>query len=300
MLKHIVAAFCLALLILPASSVLAEDDSLYVGWKKSLIFDFTTTQTAYSDSWVGGEVGSVNWVSNLNGSASKYLKEWLELRSSLRLSFGQTKTQDEETREWSDWKKSTDLIDFENVGLFDMHAYVDPYAAFRLESQVYDGRNPRKKLYLSPMKLTESAGVARKLYAKDDDLVISRLGLALRQIMRTAITDTISLATTRSTETDGGLESVTDASLTLHEDVKLTSKLSLYKAFFFSESDKVEGTEFEDYWKAIDVNWENIVNVSVTKILTVSLYTQLLYDKELSKRGRVKETVAIGVTFKLI
>lgn len=292
-------ALLLLLSLLLTSTAMAAEDSVYVGWKKSLNFDLTTNQTAYSDSWVGSEVGSINWVSNLNGSASRYLKEWFELRSTLRMSFGQTVTQDEETRDWGKAKKSTDLIDFENVGLFDMDAYVEPYAAFRLESQFYDGRFLTERFYFSPLKLTESAGIARKLYAKKEDLVMSRLGLALRQIFKSA-QDSTTLVTVDSTLTDGGIESVTDANFNLHENAKLTSKLSLYKAFFFSKSDEVKGTEFEDYWKAVDVNWENTLNASVTKILTVSLYTQLLYDKEVSKRGRIKQTVSIGIVVKLI
>ena len=72
------------------------------------------------------------------------------------------------------------------------------------------------------------------------------------------------------------------------------------KALFFSEKDKVAGTPYEDDWKAIDINWENIVSASITKIITVNLYTQLLYDKEVSKKGRFKETLGIGFVFKMM
>ncbi|MEW6413275.1 MAG: DUF3078 domain-containing protein [Candidatus Zixiibacteriota bacterium] len=290
----------LVFLALAVAAQAAEEDSMYVGWKKSLIVDITTTQTAYSNSWVGGEAGSVNWVGNLNGKASKYLKEWFELRSSLKMSFGQTLTQDEETRDWSKPKKSTDLIDFENVGLFVLHKYVDPYVAFRLESQFYDGSHPAKKLFFSPIKLTESAGAARKFYEKKDDFVLSRLGFGFRQIIQKYIADTLTLATESETSTDGGIESVTDASLSLHDNIKYTGKLTLFKALFYSKSDEVKGTEYEDYWKAVDVNWENIISASVTKIVTVNLYTQVLYDKEISKKSRIKETVAIGFVFKMM
>ena len=80
------------------------------------MIDITTTQTGYSNSWVGGEAGSINWVSNLNGSAEKQLHSKFNFKSTLKLSFGQTTTQDAETKDWSRPKKSTDLIDFENVG----------------------------------------------------------------------------------------------------------------------------------------------------------------------------------------
>ena len=289
-----------AIMVIAVGAGAADTDSTFIGWHKSVTADITLTQTGYSDSWVGGEAGSVNWVGNLNGLAEKQLNDWFNFKSTLKMSFGQTLTQDAETKDWSRPIKSTDLIDWENVGLFTLHKYVDPYVAFRLESQFYDGRVPAKKLFFSPLRLTESAGIARKFYKKDEDFVTSRLGLGIRQIFKSVIIDPVTYATTDSTLTDGGIESVTDVKMTLHENILYTGKLTLYKTFFFSKSDAVKGTEYEDHWKAVDINWENIVAASVTKIVTVSLYTQLLYDKEISKKGRFKETVAIGIVFKMI
>jgi len=40
-------------------------------WVTSLVTDLTASQTSYSDSWVGGEAGSISWVSNLNGTVEK-------------------------------------------------------------------------------------------------------------------------------------------------------------------------------------------------------------------------------------
>jgi hypothetical protein len=289
-----------ALILIIPTFVLAQDDTDTTGWNKSLVVDVTTTQTSYSNSWVGGAAGSVNWVGNLNGSAEKQLYHWLDFKSTLKLSFGQTITQDAETKKWSSPKKSTDLIDWENVGLLTLYKFVDPFAAFRLESQFMDATVPAKKLYFTPIKLTESAGISRRFYKKGDDLLSSRIGLALRQIIKTNI-DTLDalLPTVDSTLTDGGIESVTDLNLTLRENLQYTAKLTLFKAFFYSKSDQVKGTPSENYWKAIDVNWENIVTAAITKIITVNFYTQLLYDKEVSKKGRFKETLGIGFVFRM-
>jgi DUF3078 family protein len=298
-MKRFLISFA-AILIL--SAAVSAEDSTIVGWNKSLAVDFTVTQTSYSDSWTGGEAGSINWVSNLNGSAEKQISPKINFRSSLRLSFGQTHTQntDLEDKPWKKPQKSTDLIDWENVGKFTMGWFVDPYVAFRVESQFYDGAVPDHKRWLSPMKLTESAGVAKNLYKKDKDFVSTRLGLGIRQLMVKTFKDMIDYETETLTSTDGGLESVTDAELKLHKNIKYTSKLTLFKALYYSKKDDVVGTVREDYWKAIDVNWENIVSASITKIITVNLYTQLLYDKEVDLKGRWKETLAIGFVFKMI
>lgn len=293
---------CIAVCIL-VSSLAANEKPEPTPWQKTLSIDITTTQTGYSDSWVGGEAGSFNWVSNLNGTAERQFHHDLHFKSTLKMSFGQTTTQDEETGVWSRPKKSTDLIDWENVGRYTFGGFVDPYAAFRLETQFFDARKYDHKIYLSPLKLTESVGFAREIYKKEKDVISSRMGFAFRQIFRG---DIDSLSTpgqyidVDSTFTDGGIESVTDVVMVLSDKAVYTGKLGLYKALFFNKSHEVEGTEFEDDWKAIDVNWENLLAMQLSKIIAVNLYTQLLYDKQISKKGRFKETIAVGFVFKLM
>jgi hypothetical protein len=294
----------LTLILVVSLTVVAQADSTYVGWKKTLAVDITTTQTAYSRAWVGGEAGSFNWTSNLNGSAEKQMSPRTNLRTSLKTSFGQTMIQDEESRTWSKPKKSTDLIDWETMFRFTFtNAVVDPYAAFRFESQFFtplsDTAGNATKAYLSPTKMTESAGIARKLHSQDKDLVITRLGFAIQQIRRKSVDPSSSGSTVKlvtSSSNYSGIESVSDAQLTLSKRVQYTGKLTLYKAFAFSEKEAAGN----DNWKAVDVSWENIIAASVSKIITVNVYTQLLYDKEIIDRGRFKETLAIGFVFKMI
>ncbi len=280
----------------------AKDTTQIIGWKKSLLFDLTTTQTAYSDSWVGGEAGSFTWVSNLNGNAERQFSSKVNYSTVLKLSFGQTHIQDEETKDWSKPKKSTDLIDWDNMFRFTMGGFVDPYAAFRLESQFYTEHTLAvrdKRAYFRPLKLTESAGIAKRIYTgPGTDNVTSRLGMAVRQVIN-SVFDSVTYAPKDDSYSDGGLESVTDVSLTLNKQITYIGKLSFFKALFFSEKDKVEGTEFENDWKAVDVNFENQFNVSVIKVVTVKLYTQVLYDKQVSKKGRFKETLGLGLAYKI-
>lgn len=297
-LKDSCAAVLVLLMITPLA-VAEEPDSS--DWNVSLMLDLTATQTAYSDSWVGGEAGSFNWVSNLNGSAERQFSELFNFKSTLKMSFGQIMTQSIDSAgnmNWSKPAKSTDLIDWENVTRLTFGGSVDPFAAVRLETQFQDASVEAKKRPLSPLKLTESAGIARIFYENDADQIMSRLGLALRQIMTSEFINS-ELETERKTVTDGGLESVTDLRLTLGERLKYTGKLTVYRALFLSNKEEFEGTEFEDDWKSVDINWENIVNASVSKIIAVNFYTQFLYDKQLSRKGRLKQTLGIGFVFRL-
>ena len=285
-------------ILLLMSPLANAQDSTLTGWTKSLVFDLTATQTAYSDSWAGGEAGSINWVSNLNGSAEKQLSPKLNFKSTLKMSFGQTHSQNQETKNWSKPAKSTDLIDWENVGRFTIGGAVDPYLAFRVETQFLDASVSAKNRYLNPMRLTESGGIARVIYEKERRKIVTRAGFAVRQTMSREFIDTLYNTETVSF-TDGGIESVTDVTWSANERMTYTGKLTLFKSFFFSEKDTFVGTEFEDDWKAVDVNWENIVNATITKIVSVNFYTQFLYDKQISKKGRFKQTLGIGLVIKL-
>jgi hypothetical protein len=268
-------------------------------WKKHLDLNLTVTQNSYSDNWTGGEAGNASWVANAISGFEKKLSETLTSKTTIKLAFGQTHTQDQETKKWAKPVKATDLIDIETLARFTLKVWVDPYLALRFESQFLDASYPALKRYVNPKKITESGGVSRQFYKTEKNEILSRLGIALRQIVTEDIADTASRKTQINSTTDGGIESVTDVQLALSDKISYTSKLSLYKALFYSKSDELKGTPREDYWKEVDLNWENTVSVSVAKYVTVSLYAQLLYDKEIDKKGRLKETLSLGLTYKL-
>ena len=285
----------LALLIALASFVSATP------WEKSADANLTLTQNSYSDNWVGGESGALCWTFNFNGLAQKQLSTKVNNKNTLKLSFGQTHSQNQITKNWAKPVKSTDLVDFETVFRFTLGAFVDPFASGRLETQFLDQSDTLKTRSFNPMTLTESAGASKVFIHKDKQDLSTRLGFGLRQHINRDVLDPI--ANTRSTETtnDGGIMSVTDFTTPLAKDkITFTSKLSLFKALYYSEADLLEGLPNENYWKAVDINWENIFAASITKYVMVNLYVQLLYDKEIDLAGRFKQTLALGLTYKLI
>jgi hypothetical protein len=266
-------------------------------WSKSLELNFTTTQSSYSNSWAGGEAGNVSWVFNANGIFEKQISPKFNFKNTSKLEFGQTLMQNKDTKKWAKPVKSTDLIDIENVGKFTLGWLVDPYTSLRLETEFYDGSFASIKRYFSPAKITESAGLAKTITKTEKNELVTRLGFALRQIITSQVVDIAAQKTQTKTTNDGGMESVTDLKLTLSETLGFVSKLSLYKALFYSKANEFKGTPRADYWKMVDANWENQVTAAVAKYVTVTLYAQLLYDKEISLRGRFKETLALGLTY---
>ena len=271
-------------------------------WNLSVDANVTLTQNAYSDNWDGGEAGALSWAFNSNSLAEKQLDPRVNSRSTLTLSFGQTHNQDKETKKWRKPVKSTDLIDLESVLRFTLGGFVDPFVAGRVETQFYDVSDPQKERILNPATFTESFGIARVWTKQEKREWITRLGMGLRQHLdREALVDTLTDRRKNKSTNDGGLLLANDFNTAIaHERLTYTSKLSVFEALFYSESNKLKGLPNQNYWKSPDVNWENIITASITKYLMVNLYVQLLYDKEIRLGGRLKQTLSLGLTYKLI
>jgi len=270
-------------------------------WTVSVDANITLTQNAYSDNWEGGESGMMSWTFFSNSLAEKQLTPKLHNRNTLKLQFGQNHFQDEDTKDWGKPEKSNDLIDLESVFRFSLGSFVDPYAAGRLETLFVDKSDGLKDRYLNPLKFTESAGVAKVLIKEEKRDLTMRFGFGLREYINRDRLDPSTGNRKTKTTNDGGIELVSDFKTPLSQErIMLTSKLTVFKALYFSESDKIKGEVYEDYWKAPDVNWEAIFTAGITKYLMVNLYFQLLYDKEIDRAGRLKQVLSLGLTYKLL
>ncbi|UCH90035.1 MAG: DUF3078 domain-containing protein [Thermoplasmata archaeon] len=270
-------------------------------WAFSVDANLTLTQNSYSDNWVGGEAGALSWTFNSNSIAEKKLGAKVHNKNTLKLFFGQTHNQDVETKTWNRPVKSTDLIDFETIFRFTLEAPVDPFVAGRVESQFLDAGDPEMDRYINPVKFTESVGVARVLFKKEEREWTVRLGGGTRQYLNRDVLNPETDERETLTSYDGGLVFDSDFKTNLAEErITITSKLTIFKAVLNSEKDELAGQPNEDYWKSLDVNWENIFTAGIIKYLMVNLYVQLLYDKEIDLGGRLKQTLSLGLTYKFM
>jgi hypothetical protein len=270
-------------------------------WQKSVDANLTLTQNAFSDSWIGGEAGSLSWTFNSNSVFERQFSPRLNNKNTLVLFFGQTHSEDRETKKWAKPVTSTDRIDFETVFRLTLDRFVDPFASGRIETEFLDQSDPANERALNPILFTESFGVAKVLSKAGRREWTVRLGGGLRQHLdRSALDHPGGEKRTRTTS-DGGVLLVSEfASPLADTTLTVTSKLSVYEAFYYSESKKLEGKYNMDYWKAPDVNWESIFTANITKYLMVNLYMQLLYDKEVSLAGRFRQSLSLGITYKLM
>lgn len=269
------------------------------GWQKSFDGSLILSFNNYSDNWDGKESSNLNWTANGNGLFSKDLYTFLNSTNKVKLSFGQSSTKIDTL--WSDFFKSSDIIDLESVERFLLNFLVDPFVSVRLESQFIDESDTLKICYINPLKFTEGLGVARLIYKKEKLEISSRFGGAFKQsINRNAIKDSITLSRGIDTRVDGGFEFVTEGFVPLREYATYTFKLNLYKALFNSKEDQLAGTPQQDYWKMVDVSFDNIVNVKIYEYISVNFNFLMLYDKEIDSKVRMKEILGIGLTYKFL
>jgi len=292
--RILLAGLCLLSLSAPA---MAE------GWEKAADLNLSLNQSGYGDSWTGGEYGALNWTFNANLDAAKSLSETWRSENNLKLTYGQTHNQYEDATgalAWASPEKSADRIFFESLMRMTLGKFADPYGAFTFESRFSDTSDPNgRTLLLNPMLLTESVGLGRSFVEAEDQKLFSRLGFALRQNTAKTFVDDRSETTESMTSNDGGIEWVTDYERAFGEDLKVVSKLRAFKALYYSESDALAGLPEEDYWRAVDLAWETTLSASVAKYMQVSFFFEFQYDKQVELRGRYRETLGLGLSYKL-
>ncbi len=334
---------CLAL---PASAQDEEEERVLEPGKFYPTFEsgVTITQSAFSDNWAGGDQGSVVWTGIANAGLESQLKPRVHWNNTLKLAFGQTHQQrqnNDGTRRWEKPLKSTDQIDYETIFRFTQGWPVDPFVSARFETQFQDASDQfGRNLMFNPLRIKESAGLARKIIDEENRSLLSRVGFTIRQFKRKLFTDQDPtdglLADTESEGTnDGGFEWVTDYKAKVLEDrVSWTSKLTLFQPVFSSVADEFDmltaaqftaaglDTDLRDFAKTADIDFENVFTSQITSVISVQLYLRWLYDKyddsvkplidadtgELTnvadvgagirKAGQLKQTLAIGITYR--
>lgn len=331
------AVLCIAL----DSGRAADQKEREIGkWYPTLETGVNLTQSSYSDNWSGGDKGSVVWTAILNGTLENQLSGKMNWHNTLKLAYGQTHNQDKGSEgdlTWNRPEKSTDLVDLESILRLTLGAFVDPFASARFESQFLDASDPEgRNLTFNPIRLRESAGIARKILDEEDRSLLSRLGFTFRQGIRRQFEDTGSDATVTETSNDGGIEWTTDYKTKILENrVTWTSKLTFYQPVFYSGKDDLEGLTEEylqevglpkdlaDYTTVMDIDFENIFTTQITRLLSVGLYTRWMYAKydnsvkpvmrddgslsnpaavrnAIRKAGQFKQTLSLGVTYRFL
>lgn len=271
------------------------------GWQGSAQVGLSLSQTAYSSAWAGGEEGALAWTFNAEAGLARQLSSRARWDNQFKFQFGQTHTQRESEgrRTWQAPKKAADRIFLESVLRLTLGAVVDPYAAVSWESQCVDVSVPEVKRSLNPMLLTESLGGGRGLLETQRTRLFSRVGFGLRHRVDNEVVRVEPRQTHRRTTTEGGFEWVTDLSHAMGGKATYASKLRVFQALFSDASDQFpEGSPQREFWKKPDVAWEHSLSASLAGILQFTTFVEFLYDKEVDLRGRLRESMGIGIGYR--
>ncbi len=258
-----------------------EEESQY-GWQKEMVGGLNLTQTNFSN-WVQGGENSFAWQLNIN---FKFVNEQKKTNwaHAGKLTYGALKIKDQESR------KSIDEIKFESVLTYKIGTPINPFLAVTGETQFSPGYNyatePKTQIsdFMDPAYFRESVGIGYE----PDKIIKMRLGIALKQ----TITRNYPVPYADNPETvekvekfknEAGLESVTDISLNVAKNALFTSKIELFYAFGrFDET---------------DTNWDNILLFKFSKYVNVNFNFKLFYDKDISSKRQIKQSVALGLTY---
>jgi hypothetical protein len=270
-------------------------------WKLNLNANISTSLNTYSENWTGGEAGSFTWGSQFLGIAERQLSKKINTKTTLKLQFGQTETQNRETKDWSVPQKSTDLMDGEELLRFTTGKWADPFISARAISQFIDGSDSIMKRYVNPVEITEAIGISRSL--KKNELIdwSTRFGGATRQYVDRHKLD--ASTGTRSTDitNDGGIEmNMNLNAVNKAKSVAIISALRVYEALASSKADDAKGTDSADYWRYPHVKWENTMTLTFARYLMLNFSLYAYYDKDIKNDARLKETLAAGLTYSFI
>ncbi len=274
------------LTLLVAVTCAAQTDSAkgpVYGWKHAGVGTLTATQVAFTDWSQGGE-NALAWGLGLEGK-STLEQPHTNWANSYKFGFGQARLGDQGIR------KTDDRIDLESMLTYKMSETLNPYAAATMKTQFapgykYSGTGVETQVsqFFDPAFLTQSAGVVYQPGAAFK----TRFGLALREVLSSKFgyaDDPETLTEIEHSSVNGGLESVSELTLTLDDQVSFSSKLEMFSAF-----------------KKIDqviVRSDNTLAAKVSKYITVMLNVQLLNERAVSPRTQIKETLAMGLSYSI-
>ncbi len=342
MFRKIVVTLALSCCVSPAwaADPGAPPDSGGPGpWKLTSVATLNLSQSSFSDNWSGGDKGSIVWVLGLDTKAERQITRRLNSATQLVLAYGQTLQQRPESPEserlvWSSPEKTTDLIQLESAARFTLGGWVDPYLALRLDSQFRDESNPAGAIDFNPVKLTETAGIARVFQKTPERELISRLGFGFRETFARAIVDPVTLRKESFSSNDGGFEWQTQATQPmLQKKVLYVGKLRVFQPVFYSKASDLKTFDTQareldptresvkDFWRMADVDFQNRFTTQITSLLAVNLIVQLVYDKYdqatnvdpklpladrialvdrgVRKAGQLRQTLALAFTYTL-
>lgn len=270
MRKKIITGILLSVCLVASKASIAQTDSLpktdTSQWKKGGLVQLGVSQASFTN-WAAGGISNVNVSSLISLYANKKTANttW---ENNLDLGFGLQKING------ADYRKSEDRIELNSKYGRKINDKLNYSALFNFRSQFAQGFNYTDTStvyvsnFLSPSFTTISVGLD---YRPTEALSVYFSPVTGKI---TTVTDTklsnmgaYGVDTGKTVRFEFGALLSAKYQKIFKNNIQLKSKLDLFGNF--------------ENIQAIDVNWENIFAYQMTKLLNVSLTTNLLYDQDI-------------------
>ncbi len=267
-------------------------------WLANILLGMDANQLSINSNWSGGGKGSFTW-KVYSKFEFEYKKKQYNWKNILYCAYGQISVQEKE--QWTVPQKSNDVIDFDSELKFTLERFIDPYIAFAFDTQFSAGYHPKTKELVSrfanPVKLSQSAGIAKSLSKKKKFKLTTRLGYGAQEV----VAEDVSLRKlwtgneTKWMKIDGGVEWLTESKSEFNSSITWTNKLKLFQAIFSSIS---EENDPDKNWRQLDIYWEQMFTAKLTQYVLFNVVMKFKYDRDTSKGGQFLENASLGVSYK--
>lgn len=253
------------------------------GWQKKTMGKLNLTQNSYSNWSQGGE-NLWSWQVGLDADFKNVRKKY-QLEFSTKFAFGKSKVVGKEPR------KSEDELRLETVFTFNTGKHLDVFISALIQTQFAPGYKydttsvPKVSNFFDPIYFTQSIGFEYNPGWKTT--FKTRLGAAVKETFsRTQLVPYADNPDTPEFETskiEVGIDSTTDIELQFNSIVSFKTKLQIFSNF--------RGV------KNIDVYWDNSFTAEIAKHVHAGLNVKLLYEREVSPRRQLKQTLTVGLSY---
>ncbi len=267
-------------------------------WNNEISVGLDANQLNMNGNWQGGGKGNFTW-KVYTKMEFRYQRKAIDWKNTIYCAFGQISVQEEE--QWKSPEKSNDVIDFDSIINFDLEKFINPYVSTSLSTQFHEGYNPKNNKLVSrfanPLKLSQGAGIARKLSDKKKLELTTRLGYASKEVIATQkrFRELWTGDETKWMKTDGGIEWTTESKSKFKSGIELTSKIKLFQALFSSISPEKDP---QKNWRRLDVYWEHMLRAELTKYIVLNVVMKFIYDRDVSPGGQFMENASLGLSYK--
>lgn len=272
------------LIFLLSTFVMSQDTTIVdTTWQKEAVGSLSFSQ-AHFDNWAQGGENILAHQVDLNGKLI-YNQEKFAWTSTGKIAFGNSKIGNGES------KKTVDELRIESILTYLWEFIADPYFAIKGETQFAPGylygEDSKKQVsgFLDPGYFTQSAGFK---YSPAEELSV-RFGAAVKETITkdfpTPYADNPETEEIETIKVEPGMEAVLAFSKKISENTLINSTIDLFNNF----------TNFD----ATDVRWDTDMVTQVTKYINIKFNVKLFYDKDISTKRQLNQSLMVGISYTL-